>query len=234
MNDTIVSMHAGYQSGGRVVDGYVARPASAGPHAGVVLVSGMSGLNWFQREMTRCFARAGFATVSPDLFDGYSAPDHASALLAKNSLDVDRAVDDIAAGADFLRALPWVGDEGRVGVAGFCLGGGLTLLAMARSSQFACGVDYYHSLFPDNRELEQVQGRLLCHFGTADASTPMAEVEAFRETMDRYEKECEIVLWEGMPHSFINRQTDHSPEREQAAESSLAQSYEFLHRELGR
>lgn len=234
MDDKIVSMHAGYGSRGKHVDGYVARPASPGPHGGLVLISGMGGLNWFQREMTRAFAQAGFVTVSPDLFDGYSGPDRDSRLLAKNSLDVDRAVDNIAAGADFLRSLPWVGGEGKIGVAGFCLGGGLTLLAMARTSQFECGVDYYHSLFPDHRELEHIQGKLLCHFGTADSSAPMREVEAFRETLERHEKEFEIVLWEGMPHGFINLQSDQSPERQHAAKAALAQSYEFLHSELGR
>ena len=90
MNHKIVSLHAGYDYRGRTVDGYLARPVAPGTYPGLVLISGMSGLNAFQREMTRVFARAGFVTLSPDLFDGYQAPDHATQLLAKNSLDVDQ------------------------------------------------------------------------------------------------------------------------------------------------
>jgi dienelactone hydrolase len=108
------------------------------------------------------------------------------------------------------------------------------VLSMARSGQFECGVDFYHSLFPDHRELEQIKGKLQCHFGTADTSTPKREVEAFRETLERYEKDFEIVLWEGMPHSFINLEGAHPPEQESAVEACLAQAYEFLHAELGR
>ena len=232
MDERIVSMHAGYDHNGGMVDGYVARPARSGTHPAVVLISGMSGLNWFQREMTRTFARAGFVSLSPDLFDGYSAPNHAAALLAKNSLDVDLAVARIAAGADFLRNLPWVEDRGNVGVVGFCLGGGLALLALSRTNQFRPGVIYYHSLFPDPAELENIDTKLLCHYGAADTSTPISEVEAFRQTLDRYGKEHEIHFHEGVGHAFLNLGENPSPDQQKAVTESLERSFAFLREEL--
>ena len=232
VDQRIVSMHAGYDHKGIQVNGYVARPAAPGTHPAVVLISGMSGLNWFQREMTRTFARAGFVTLSPDLFDGYSAPDRNLALLAKNSLDVDLAVERIADGADFLRRLPWVGENADVGVVGFCLGGGLALLALARTDRFRPGVIYYHSLFPDHAELENIDAKLLCHYGTDDASTPMSEVEAFRQTLERYGKEHEICFYEGMGHAFLNLGENPAPERQKAATESLERTFAFLKAEL--
>ena len=233
MDERIVSLHAGYEYDGDMVDGYVARPLVPGTHPAVVLISGMSGLNAFQREITRTFAQAGFVTLSPDLFDGYSAPDHAAALLAKNSLDVDRAVARIAEGADFLRRLPWVESNADVGVVGFCLGGGLALLALGRTDQFRPGVIYYHSLFPDHAELEGINAKLLCHYGTADTSTPTSEVEAFRRTLERYGKDHEIHFYEGADHAFMNPATDPSPAREKAATESLQRTIAFLRAELG-
>ncbi len=233
MSERIVSLHAGYERGGRMVDGYVARPADSGVHPAVVVISGMSGLNAFQREMTRVFARAGFVTLSPDLFDGAHPANRAEALHNKNSLDLDRAVDDVVGGGDFLRDLPWVETGGRIGVIGFCLGGGLALLALARSDQFNPGVIYYHSLFPDPSELEGITASLLCHYGTEDTSTPKSEVDAFTATLDQYEKQYEIAYYEGVGHSFLNPGNNPTPQNTKAAAKSLEKSFQFLHREIG-
>ena len=230
----IVSLHAGYAYDGEMVDGYVARPADSGKHPAVVLISGMSGLNAFQREITRAFARAGFVTLSPDLFDGYSAPNQAAALLAKNSLDVDLTVERITAGTGFLHDFPWVEDDAPVGVVGFCLGGGLALLCLARSDRFAPGVIYYQSLFPDPSELERIDAKLLCHYGTDDKSTPEEEVVRFREVLDRHGKPYEAYFYEGAGHSFLNPRTGlgTAAANERAAAESLERTFAFLHAEL--
>src|SRR5262245_55876470 len=150
--ERIVSLHAGYQTAdGDYVDGFVARPVDGTPRPGVVLLSGMYGLAWTQREITRMYARAGFVALSPDFMGGQHPGNQPEALHAKNSVDVNRAVSQIAAGADFLRSLPWVGPSGQIGIMGFCLGGGLALLACARSRNFQAGVIYHQSLFPDQR-----------------------------------------------------------------------------------
>jgi carboxymethylenebutenolidase len=232
-NQRIVSLHAGYEADGEFVEGYVARPADGKPRPGVVLLSGMSGLTWTQREITRLYARAGFVALSPDFME--SQPQgRTAALLAKNSLDVNRAADHIVAGADFLRTLPWVGPEGRVGIVGFCLGGGLALLA-ARTDRFQAGVIYHHSLFPDTRELEAINCRLLCHYGTSDHSTPREEVEAFAKTLDQYDKDYEICWYEGMGHSFAQITPDADVPSAQRAAATLSEkrTFEFLWRELG-
>ena len=85
MAQRILSLHAGYESTEGFVDGYVARPADSATHPGLVVISGMGGLNWFQREITRTFARAGFVAVSPDLFNGELPEGRATQLLYKNS-----------------------------------------------------------------------------------------------------------------------------------------------------
>ncbi len=231
----IVSLHAGYETPcGDYVNGYVARPVDGGPYPGVVLLSGMQGLTWTQREITRIYARAGFVALSPDFMNGQLPNGRTAALHAKNSLDVGRAVDQIAAGAGFLRSLPWVEDKGKVGIMGFCLGGGLAILAAARTREFQAAVIYHQSLFPDPRELEKIACRLQCHYGTEDESTPRPEVEAFTKALDGYGVDYELHWYEGMGHSFAQITPDAQvpPERRAATELSQDRAFEFLHREL--
>jgi carboxymethylenebutenolidase len=232
-DNKIISLHAGYDHAGDTVDGYIARPIAPGTHPAVVLISGMSGLNPFQREMTRVFARAGFVTLSPDLFDGYSAPDHSSALLAKNSLDINATVDRLAAASDWLRQLPWVEDNAQIGVIGFCLGGGLALLTLGRTDAFGAGVIYYQSLFPDPAELAGISTKLQCHYGTADKSTPAEEVDRFRTEIDRLSIKNEVHFYQGLGHSFLNPSQESSSNRNDAAELSLERTFKFLHQEVG-
>lgn len=234
MDERILSLHAGYDHKQRPVDAYLARPAVSEVRPAVVLVSGMHGLNWFQRQITRRFAQAGFVTLSPDILEGSLPEDRASALLVKNSLDVDLTVDIIAAGAYFLRSLPWVEPDGRVGLVGFCLGGGLALLTLARTDQFQSGVIYYHSLFPDPQELEHIDCELLCHYGTEDKTTPKEEVEAFRSVLEGYDKQYEIAFYEGVGHAFVNPGASPSAQHQKAITESLEKTFEFLRRLLTR
>lgn len=234
-SERIVSLHAGYEVGGEEVDGYLARPVDGRPRPGVVLLSGMFGLRWTQREITRLYARAGFVALSPDFMGGANPRNATEALRAKNSLDLNRAVEHIVGGADFLRSLPWVAPEAGIGIMGFCLGGGLALLAMARTERFAAGVIYHHSVFPDAEELRGIQGKLLGHYAAEDHSTPREEVEAFQKSLDGLGKAYELHWYEGVGHSFaqIAPDAEVEPERRAATTLSEERSFAFLHRELG-
>jgi len=236
-DERIVSLHCGYRSPrGDYVDGYIARPVDGKPRPGVVLLSGMFGLAWTQREITRIYARAGFVAISPDFLGGQRPKGREEALFVKNSLDLNRAIDHLEGAADFIRSLPWVGSEGRVGIMGFCLGGGLVLLATARSMKFQAGVVYHQSLFPDSVELKDIDCRLQCHYGTDDHSTPREEVDAFTKALDRYDKDYEIHWYDGQGHSFaqITPDADVPPAQRAAANLSQDRVFEFLNRELGQ
>jgi len=233
MTEKIISLHAGYNAGDGFTNGFLARPAVSERRPAIVLLSAMWGLNRTQRELTRDFAHAGFVALSPDLLHGQLPKDRASALLAKTSLDVDQSVENIAAACRYLRKLPWVGAQGRLGVVGFCLGGGLALLALARMREFQAGVIYHHSLFPDPDELRGISCKILGHYGTEDETTPLEEVAAFRATLQRFGKKHEILFYKGMGHGFVDSPLlKHSAARRRAAGASLARTYKFFRAEL--
>jgi carboxymethylenebutenolidase len=232
----IVSLHAGYETDGDYTNAFLARPADGAGRAGVVLLSGMGGLTWTQREITRRYARAGFVALSPDFMGGDMPASRSGRLHAKNSLDVNDVTRRIIGGAAFLKSLPWVGQDGKVGIMGFCLGGGLALLAPARSDAFAAAVIYHQSLFPDERELANIHCKLQGHYATEDHSTPRDEVEAFTKALDRMGKAYECHWYEGMGHSFaqVTPDADIPPAQKAASDLSYERSFKFLHAELAK
>ncbi|MCH8139713.1 MAG: NIPSNAP family protein, partial [Proteobacteria bacterium] len=94
--ERIVSLHAGYETDGVYTNAFLARPVDGKPRPGVVLLSGMGGLTWTQREITRRYARAGFVALSPDYMGGQLPANRTEGLFAKNSLDVTAAVEELA------------------------------------------------------------------------------------------------------------------------------------------
>jgi carboxymethylenebutenolidase len=231
--ERIISLHAGYDCNGRFVDGYMARPRDERPRPGVVMLSGMRGLTWTQRELTRLFARAGFVALSPDYL-GRRPKTVAEGLAAKNALSVETAIEQLAAGSRFLKSLPWVGAEGNVGIMGFCLGGGLALLALAETDDFDAAAIYHHSLFPDARDLAGIDGPIICHYGTDDEATPREEVDAFTRTLDSLGKSYERHWYEGMGHNFaqIPSDADVPASQRAAATASHERTFRFLHTTL--
>jgi carboxymethylenebutenolidase len=230
MSERIVSLHAFYKSGSAGVDGYLSHPTAPGPWPAVVVVHEWWGLEEHFRDFSRQLAREGMAVLVPDLYHGKLGADPAQASMLKTSLDIDRAVTEIIDAVPYLRSLPFV--SGKVAVLGFCMGGGLALLAACRSSEFDAGVIYFPSIYPDASELENVSCPLLFHYGTGDVVTPRSEIERIMRTLKNAGKPHELHLYEGAGHAFTN---DMHPEMagqysREATEAAWPRTLEFLKR----
>lgn len=70
--------------------------------------------------------------------------------------------------------------HGKVAVVGYCWGGSLAYLAATRLEGLACAVGYYGGMIAEHRN-EKVRVPTILHFGDADASIPMSDVEKIRE-----------------------------------------------------
>jgi carboxymethylenebutenolidase len=229
LTERIVSLHAFYASGGGGVDAYLSHPTAPGPWPAVIIAYEWWGLEDHFRDLSRQLAREGMVVLVPDLYHGKVTADPAEAAKLKTSLDIDRAVEEIIGAAPYLRSLPFV--SGKVGVMGFCMGGGLALLAACRANEFSAGVIYFPSIYPDTSELENAACPLLFHYGTGDVVTPRSEIDRITGTLNQTHKPHELYLYEGANHAFVNSTHPAMYSRE-ATEAAWPRTLEFFKRHM--
>lgn len=116
--------------------GYLASPEGDGPWPGVVVIHEALGLNDDIRRATDAIASEGYLAFAPDLLSYGPAPVCLVATFRTMSRGRGgRALDDIEAARQFVVGQP--GCTGKVGIVGFCLGGGFAILAATRGFDVA-------------------------------------------------------------------------------------------------
>ncbi|MDR7136016.1 carboxymethylenebutenolidase [Lysobacter niastensis] len=129
--------------------GYLARPAKAsGPLPVVLVVHENRGLNPHIEDITRRLALENFIAFAPDaLFPlgGYPGDEDAARALFQK-LDQARTREDFIAAADMLDDID--GGNGRLGVIGFCYGGGMANFLATRLPDLAAAAPFYGSAAP--------------------------------------------------------------------------------------
>lgn len=126
------------------VRGYLVRPAAAtGPVAGVVVVHENRGLNPYIEDVARRVAKAGFVALAPDgltSVGGYPGNDDKGREL-QSQVDPEKLMNDFFAAVEFL-----AGHEattGKVGITGFCYGGGISNAAAVAYPELGAAVPFY-------------------------------------------------------------------------------------------
>jgi carboxymethylenebutenolidase len=221
-----------FPSNGHTATGYLA-PASGGSGPGVVVIQEWWGLVPHIKDVADRFAAAGFTALAPDLFHGETTtePDEAGRLMM--ALNIQQAAKDMGGAVDeLLRRDSTTGDK--VGVVGFCMGGGLALvLACLRPDAVGATVPFYglipwESAQPDYSRLS---GPVLGHYAGDDAAFPPDLVRALEERLHSLGKDADLQVHEGVGHAFFN---DARPEVHDAEESARAwaETIEFFRSHL--
>jgi carboxymethylenebutenolidase len=139
MTDLDLTDLAAPRGGSRRLRGYLASPSGAGPWPGVVMIHEVFGLDDVMRAHADRLAALGYLTLAVDLF---SAGGTTRCLVATMSAMIrghGRAFADILAARDYLAKSP--NCTGRIGIIGFCMGGGFALLG-ASDGYDAAAVNY--------------------------------------------------------------------------------------------
>ena len=193
-------------AGSGTVKGYLARPANATGKLPVVLVVHENrGLNPHIEDIVRRLALDNFVAFAPDALSplgGYPGDeDKARELFAK--LDQKKATEDFVAAANFLKNRPE--SSGKIGVVGFCYGGGMAHVLSVRMPELNAAVPFYGN-HPAAEDAAKVKAPLLIHFAAVDerinASWPAYEA-ALKAAGTRYT----AYQYAGTQHGFNNDTT---------------------------
>ncbi|HUO87295.1 MAG TPA: dienelactone hydrolase family protein [Thermoanaerobaculia bacterium] len=213
---------------GREVTGYLAYPAGAELRPddglpGLVVIHEWWGLNDNVETMARMFAQQGYEVLAVDLYgEATDDPDRARELT--QTVDREQALDNLRQAVRYLR------DETRsprVGVLGWCFGGGWSLAAsLEMPEELDATVVYYGRLVTERDELRRLGTPLLGIFGADDSSLPVAQVRRFEATLEELGKDAEIHLYEGAGHAFANPSGDNY--RPDASQDAWDETLAFL------
>ncbi|MBN2622565.1 MAG: dienelactone hydrolase family protein [Acidimicrobiales bacterium] len=220
-----------FPSNGGSAQGYLAVPGS-GSGIPLVVIQEWWGLVPHITEVCDRFAAEGFVALAPDLFHGATTtePDEAGKLMM--ALNVDEAAKDMAGAVDKVAE---VAGSHRVGVTGFCMGGGLALVvATQRPDKVKAAVPWYGLIPWPNAEPDwsQLDAKVLGHYAGDDAMFGPDKVAELQKTLDDLGKDARLHVVSGADHAFFNdtRPEVHNPE---AAQACFAETVEFLRAELG-
>ena len=213
----VLAQMVSYPDGqGGTLTGYLARPAGEGPWPAVIVIQEWWGLNEHIQDVTRRLAAEGFVALAPDLYHGQvvSEPNEARKLVMQ--LDIDTAVSEIQRGVDDLLSRPQVTGE-TVGVTGFCMGGGLTLMTALAEPRIGAAVPWYGQTLTAT-QAARVKAPVQGHYGSLDGGIPVAAVRVMGEALTAAGVPNEMHVYEGAQHAFFNdtRPSD-NPEAAQLA-----------------
>ncbi|MFD2438813.1 YghX family hydrolase [Modicisalibacter luteus] len=211
------------------VRGYLVRPTGVeGPVPGVVVAHENRGLNPYIEDVARRVAKAGFIALAPDGLSsvgGYPGNDEEGRELQRQ-VDPEKLMNDFFAAVEFLMAHEET--TGRVGITGFCYGGGVANAAAVAYPELGAAVPFYGRQ-PDPQDVARIQAPLLIHY--AELDTRINEGwPAYEAALKAHDKIYEAYIYEGVNHGFHNDSTPRYDE--QAAELAWTRTVEWFRRYL--
>ncbi|MDA2989379.1 MAG: dienelactone hydrolase family protein [Actinomycetota bacterium] len=212
---------------GAPVEGYLAIPES-GSGPGVLVIQEWWGLVPHIKSVVERLADAGFVAMAVDHYRGVETtePDEAQKLMM--GLKVDAAATDIAAGADYLLSRDEVFGAS-VGSIGFCMGGGLSLLAPTVGAVSSAVAFYPAMPWPDyHPDWGNYAGKAaLIHKAESDEDHAGPRISEYAEAIRAAGGEASIFDYPDSVHAFFN---DDRPEVFQPENAAAAwqRSIDFL------
>jgi carboxymethylenebutenolidase len=216
--------------------GYLARPASPSSRLpAVVVVHGAAGPEKHFEDVTRRLAVANFVAFLVDAISplggwavSQSAPNNrekGQQMMAR--MDSTKQIEDHIAAVSFLRTHPLT--NGRVGVVGFCWGGGMTNTLAVRVPDLNAAVPYYGAQ-PAAADVAKIQAPLLIQYGGLDERIN-AGWPGFEAALKAAGKTYDVHIYEGAQHAF-NNDADGPRYHKPSADLAWQRTLEFLNRHL--
>jgi carboxymethylenebutenolidase len=203
---------------GATLLGYLARPAGEGSYPVVLVCHENRGLTEHIKDVTRRLAKAGYVALAVDLLSrqgGVSAFSSDEVPGALGNTAPDQFVQDFLSGWEYLKTLTYTQPE-RVGMVGFCFGGGVTWLVSTRMPELRAAVPFYGP-HPPVEDVPNIQAKVLGIYAGNDQRINQG-IPPIEEAMMANNKIYEKVIYDGADHAFHNdTSTRYNPEAAQDA-----------------
>lgn len=212
----ILAQYISYPSpnGHGQVRAYLVSPAKAsGPLPGVVVVHENRGLNPYIEDVARRLAKDGFVALAPDgltSVGGYPGNDEQGKVL-QQQVDPEKLMNDFFAAIEFLKAHDAIGGR-KVGITGFCYGGGVANAAAVAYPELGAAVPFYgRQAKPE--DVARIKAPLLLHYAEHDPRVNEGW-PAYEAALKAQKKHYEAYIYPGANHGFHN---DSTPRYDEAA-----------------
>jgi carboxymethylenebutenolidase len=185
---------------GRDLKGYVAHPRGSGPFPGVVVIMDALGLSDDIRVQADRLAAAGYLAFAPDLYSGRGLKCVIATIKASRT-GTGEAYEDIEA------ARRWLDDRedctGKIGIIGFCMGGGFALLSAPRFDFEVSSVNYGE--VPDDA-VQRLAGAcpIVASYGKRDRMM-QGRAQKLEAALTSLGVAHDVKEYPGAGHSFMNR-----------------------------
>ncbi len=184
--------------GGKKTSAALARPARKGP--AVLLIHEWWGLNDQIKSVAAELAEQGYLALACDLYKGQITTDAGKAGALMEAVNPAEATDIMTSWIDWLRESP--DGNGKVATMGWCMGGGMSLMASIAAPVDATVIYYGNVAQPADR-LAKLKGPIQGHFAEKDGWIDHAMVDPFAASLKKLGKKADLY-WYDADHAFAN------------------------------
>ena len=184
--------------------GYLSRPSDEIPAPVILVCHENRGLTPHIQDITRRFAKAGYVSLAVDLLSrqgGSAAVGEGNVPGALSGINPSQFLDDFRSGWLYLGEQPFA-DARRVGMTGFCFGGGVTWQVAVNMPELLAAVPYYGP-HPEVSDVPRINAAVLGIYGELD-SRINGGIPAIEEAMMANNKIYEKVIYPNANHAFNN------------------------------
>jgi len=217
-----------YMTGDQAAKGYVAVPSGAGPFPALIIIHEWNGLVDRVRQVADAFAQHGYVTVAADLYHGRtgSGPEENRRLATETRGNMPAVIANLDAAQRYLRSRPDV--TGKIGVLGWCFGGGVALSYALGGEQHDATAMFYGSLVTDPAQLARLNHPVYGTFAGLDQGIPPDQVQRFAAVLDSIGLRNDIHIYDPVPHGFWLYVEQNRAVREAPARDAWSRLMQFL------
>jgi len=219
-----------FPSGADEIMGYLAQPAAAGVYPAILVCHENRGLTPHIQDVARRFAKAGYVALAIDLLSregGTASRDRDEVPGLLTDAGPERHVGDFSAGFDYLQTLETVDGE-RIGMTGYCFGGGITWRAATALPGLKAAVPFYGPA-PELDQVPNIQAAVFGVYAEQDERIN-GGIEPLEQALADAGITYQITIYPGVNHAFHNDTGERYVEEQatQAWEDTLAWFAEYV------